>query len=140
VTVEHPFAAYPDGKRAGCVRCPYPPGDHPAPPPPDHVERDPAAEHAVLDAATTGSALDHSGLWGFACQRAYPGGVKVQGRSLRREPLEELADALNYIVWEVVYVLEPRAAAGDSVAAGRIPSRLGAIRKLIEAWDMLHLP
>jgi hypothetical protein len=38
------------------------------------------------------------------------------------------------------YHLQPKADAGDEVAAQRIPSRLGAIRKLIEAWDILHLP
>lgn len=50
------------------------------------------------------------------------------------------AATANYLVWEVCYVLQPRAAAGDPVAAGRIPSRLGALRKVIEIWDDLHLP
>ena len=37
-------------------------------------------------------------------------------------------------------MLQPRADAGDEVAAARIPSRLGALRKVIEIWDDLHLP
>ena len=131
----HPFVPYPDGRRHGCVRCPWPKDKHPQP---DIVERNLAAEHAVLHAARE-NAPDHP-LWEFATQRAFPGGVRVGDRKLRRDFLEELADAINYGVWEVCYDLQPRADAGDSVAGSRIPSRLGAIRKLTEAWDMLHLP
>lgn len=98
------------------------------------------AEHSVLEGAVEGSALDPLPLWAYASRRAWPGPVKLAGRSLRRELCEELADALHYAVWEVCYHLQPKADAGDDVAASRIPSRLGAIRKLIEAWDILHLP
>jgi hypothetical protein len=139
---DHHFEPHPDEKRSrlSCRHCGRVPDVHPDPPPPEYVERDLAAEHAVLTDAVTGSALDASALWAYASGRAHPGGIKVGGRSLRREVLEELADAAHYVVWEVCYVLQPRARAGDSVAAERIPSRLGAIRKLIEVWDILHLP
>jgi hypothetical protein len=140
VKADHPFAAYPDQRRAGCVRCHFPRERHPAPPPPGEVQRDLSAEQSVLDAATAGSALDASPLWALSSHRAWPGGVKIGGRSLRREALEEAADLAHYLVWEVCYVLEPRAASGDEVAAERIPSRLGALRKLVEIWDDLHLP
>ncbi len=137
MTVNHQFVAFPDGKRRGCVRCPWPQADHPAP---TSVDRNLAGEAGVVAQAIAGTALDPSGLEAFAHSRAHPGPVRVKGRSLRREALEELADLRNYLVWEVQFDLQPRADAGDDVAAQRIPSRLGALRKLIEVWDDLHLP
>jgi hypothetical protein len=138
--VTHHYVAHPSPNRSGCVRCPYPRSAHPEPPPPGVVQRDMPAEHDVLNCAVEGTALDPLPLWSYASQRAWPGGVKLEGRSLRRELCEEVADAIHYAVWEICYHLQPKAQAGDDAAAQRIPSRLGAIRKLIEVWDILHLP
>ena len=104
------------------------------------TERDGASRCASTDDKEESASPSAAVELEFATQRAFPGGVRVGDRKLRRDFLEELADAINYGVWEVCYDLQPRADAGDSVAGSRIPSRLGAIRKLTEAWDMLHLP
>lgn len=140
---DHPFDAYPPDtvhSPRSCRRCGRIPEVHPAPPAPGHAERDPDVEAAVIAQALHGTALDAAPLWSFAGVRAHPWPVRTTGRSLRRESLEELADLLNYLVWEVAYELQPRALAGDSVAAARIPSRLGAIRHAVKAWHILHLP
>lgn len=131
VTVDHQFVAYANPVRHPntCVRCSRPRDAHPAPPPsgtvPRHVSRE---GRIVSDASEPGRNEATTALWQFACERAHPGGVRVD-RDLDREALEELADCLNYVVWRVAYTdLDPTL----------VPSRLGAIRLLAELFELLR--
>jgi hypothetical protein len=85
----------------------------------------------------THMAGDTAGLDEYADFRAHPGGVRFEGRDWLEETRQELADARNYLCWELEEYWGDYLD-GDPVAAEVVASRMDALQKVIEAWHALR--
>lgn len=78
-----------------------------------------------------------SKISGFADFRAYPGGVRVEGRDLEMDYAEELADARNYAVW-IIEQIHAAYMAGDPIACDTYERIMRSLRWVIKAFQELH--
>lgn len=105
-------------------------------------ERDLALEREVILTAgrSEGKEPAAANLRDFADARAHEGPVLMpEGRSLKQEAFEELADAANYLSWWITQNWEG-VLAGESVACRDYEQAMRALSFVVKAHDALLLP
>lgn len=79
-------------------------------------------------------------LRAFADARAHPGPVRTEnGRDLKQEAFEELADAANYLTWRIQQIW-PGVISGESEACRDYEQAMRALSYVVKAHDALLLP
>lgn len=104
------------------------------PPPDERRPRNLPLEREIMDLALRAAHREgDGGLSRVADDRAEPYGGLRRGVDWRREALQEIPDARNYLVWDTEDYWDAYQA-GDPDAGERVAENLTALALLIQVW------